>query len=247
MTTMAQPAGPSVDVFTVASDGVPGRVVTALAARLTPDEHARGARFVREADRRTFVLGRALVRTTLSAYGPEAPLDWRFDLNAHGCPSVSGSQAGTPRLSFNLSHTRGLVALAVTRGHLVGIDVERIDRVFNDQIIERHFAASEVQALRALPDSAQATAFFEYWTLKEAYIKARGMGLAIPLDAFAFTLRPSLPPAIAFIEGFDDRPDRWQFWQAWPTSEHRLSLAIAREGADLPVTMTATTPEALLP
>ena len=89
--------------------------------------------------------------------------------------------------------------------------------------------------------------FFLYWTLKESYIKARGMGLAIPLDAFAFTLHEAAAPTIAFMDGFDDRPERWQFWQTWPTAAHRLSLAVERTGGDLTVTPRALTVEALLP
>jgi len=143
--------------------------------------------------------------------------------------------------------SRGLVALAVTRGHLVGVDVERVDRVVREDIAERYFAAAEVRDLRALPAAAQARAFFDYWTLKEAYIKARGMGLAIPLADFAFTLAPPEPPAIRFVDGFDDHPGRWQFWQAWPSDVHRLSLAVSREAADLAVTLTVTSPEALVP
>ena len=102
--------------------------------------------------------------------------------------------------------------------------------------------------LRALPAAAQPRAFFEYWTLKEAYIKARGMGLAIPLADFAFTLAPPAAPTIHFVDGFDDRPERWQFWQAWPTTAHRLSLAVTREDLDreVAVTLTESAAEALV-
>lgn len=245
---MSSVAAPSVDVFTVRTAGVRAAVVDTLASLLSHEELARAARFVRSVDRDTFVIARALVRTTLSTYGPTPPRAWQFETNAHGCPFVVAPQAGTPRLTFNLSHTTGLVALAVTRGRLVGVDVERVDRVVREDVAGRHFAPDEVRDLRALPPDAQARAFFEYWTLKEAYIKARGMGLAIPLADFAFTLAPPAAPTIRFVDGFDDRPDRWQFWQAWPTLEHRLALAVTREGLDhaVPVTLTETSPEALV-
>jgi 4'-phosphopantetheinyl transferase len=244
---MAHAAPPSVDVFTVRTAGVGSDVVAALATLLSDGELTRAERFVRSVDRDTFVIARALVRTTLSAYGPTGPRDWRFETNTHGCPFVVAAQAGTPRLTFNLSHTTGLVALAVTRGRLVGVDVERVDRVVREDVAGRHFAPDEVRDLRALPAEAQPRAFFEYWTLKEAYIKARGMGLAIPLADFAFTLAPPAAPAIHFVEGFDDHPGRWQFWQAWPTADHRLSLAVTRDDDhDLPVALTETSPEALV-
>lgn len=219
------------------TDGAPSDSVERLWPLLTETERTRCLRFVRDVDRRTFVITRALVRRTLSEYGPTPPLAWRFVTNAHDCPFVAPEQAGTPPIHFNVSHTDGLVALAITRGHRLGVDVERVTRVVTEGVAERHFAAAEIRDLRALPPPRQARAFFEYWTLKEAYIKARGMGLALPLDAFAFALRPPQAPSITFAPGFDDLPARWQFWQAWPTPEHRLSLAIERDGTDLPVTI----------
>jgi 4'-phosphopantetheinyl transferase len=101
-----------------------------------------------------------------------------------------------------------------------------------------------VRDLRALPAAEQPRAFFEYWTLKEAYIKARGLGLALPLHQFAFALRPGQPPLVRFEPGFDDEA-HWQFWQGWPTPVHRVSLAVEREGADLSVSLHPRPPESL--
>lgn len=245
---VSEPAAPTVaDVRVVRTDAAPRDTVERVWPLMTAAEQARCQRFVREVDRRTFAVTRALVRQSLSAYGPTRPADWRFVTNAHECPFVVAEQAGTPPLHFNVSHTDGLVALAVTRGYRLGVDVERVTRVVTEAVAERHFAAAEVRDLRALPPGHQPAAFFEYWTLKEAYIKARGMGLALPLDAFAFRLRPPQAPLITFVPGFDDAPERWQFWQAWPTPEHRLSLAIERAGDDLAVTLTHVAVDALLP
>ena len=235
------------DLRVVRTAGAPADTVERLWPRLTDPERARCLRFGRDEDRRTFAITRALVRQTLSEYGPTPPLEWRFITNAHECPFVEPAQAGTPPLHFNVSHTDGLVALAVIRGYRLGVDVERVTRVVTEGVAARHFAAEEVRDLRALPAERQPAAFFEYWTLKEAYIKARGMGLALPLDAFAFGLRPLLPPTITFVAGFDDAAERWQFWQAWPTPEHRLSLAIERHAVDLPVALAHVSVASLLP
>lgn len=240
-------AAASVDLRVVRTGEAPADTVERLWPFMAPDERARCRRFIRDRDQRTFAITRTLVRRTLSAYGPTAPGDWRFVTNVHECPFVHPSQAGTPPLRFNVSHTDGLVALAVTRGHRLGVDVERVTRVVTDGVAERHFAPAEVRDLSGLPEADQPAAFFEYWTLKEAYIKARAMGLALPLGAFAFGLRPPLPPTITFAEGFDDAAERWQFWQAWPTPEHRLSLAVERDGVDLHVTLTDVPLDALLP
>jgi 4'-phosphopantetheinyl transferase len=235
----------AVEVLTLQTDAVPPDVVARARRLLSDDERQRADRFVNAADRRTYTLAHALARTALSAHAPTPPTEWRFDLNPYGCPSVVDAQAGTPRLSFNLSHTAGLVAVAIARGRPVGVDVERVDRRVSDGVAERYFAPAEVAALHALPAAEQPRAFFDYWTLKEAYIKARGLGLAIPLDAFAFTLRPPQLPTVGFVDGFDDRADRWQFWQEWPTPAHRLSLAIERHGPDLPVHLRAVPIEVL--
>ena len=237
----------SADLRVVRTAGAPPDTVERLWPLMAVHERTRCLRFVRDEDRRTFAITRALVRRTLSRYGPTLPEAWRFVTNPHECPFVEPAQAGTPPLHFNVSHTRGLVALAVTRGHRLGVDVEQVARRVMDGVADRHFAAAEVRDLRALPAADQATAFFEYWTLKEAYIKARGMGLALPLHAFAFGLRPPLAPTITFADGFDDVAERWQFWQAWPTPDHRLSLAIERDGHDLPVTIVDLPLADLLP
>jgi 4'-phosphopantetheinyl transferase len=226
-----------VDIWLVRTDALDHADLARLRTLMTAEEAERGSRFVRATDRDTFTVTRALVRTTLSRYGPTAPRDWRFVTNAHDCPFVDPAQAGDPPLHFNLSHTRGLVALAVARGHRVGVDVERMDRDVTDGIAERYFAPAEVRDLAAVPPERQPQVFFDYWTLKEAYIKARGLGLALPLDRFAFTLRGEAAPTIAFAPGFDDDAGRWQFWQSRPTPDHRLALAVEREAGDLAVTL----------
>ena len=215
-------------------------------ALLSPDEHERMARFVFDRDRRAFLLTRALVRTTLSRYAQVAPADWRFITNVHGRPEILDRPDGAPDLRFNISHTDGLIACAVTIGREVGVDVENIGRHLLHDVAGRHFAPGEVSDLRALPEDEQQKAFFDYWTLKEAYIKARGMGLALPLDQFAFTLHDEAPPSIRFAPGFDDDAARWQFRQLWPTATHRLALAVKRDGADLPVVVRHVAPAALL-
>ena len=211
---------------------------------LTVDEHERMARFVFERDRRSFLLTRALVRTTLSRYASVAPADWRFIANVHGRPEILDRPAGVPDLRFNLSHTDGLIACAVTIGREVGVDVEHVGRHLMHDVAGRHFAPKEVSDLRSLPESEQDRVFFDYWTLKEAYIKARGFGLALPLGDFAFKLNPPHAPAISFEPALVDDPATWQFLQDWPTPTHRLALAVRRDGQDLPVRIRQVVPPA---
>jgi len=216
----------------------------AYRAFLSEDEHARMARFVFDRDRRAFLLTRALVRTSLSRYAPVPPAGWAFIANVHGRPEILDRPSGVPDLRFNISHTDGLIACAVTIGREVGVDVEHINRHLSHDVAGRHFAPREVSDLKRLPEGEQRRVFFDYWTLKEAYIKARGFGLALPLGDFAFTLNPPNAPAITFEPSLDDDPASWQFLQGWPTPRHRLGLAVRRDGRDLPVRIRDVVPPA---
>lgn len=210
-------------------------------ALLNAEERAREARFHFDADKERFVIGRALARLQLSRFLGGDPRTWPLVTNAHGRPELASP---TPRpLGFNVSHTHGLVACAVTGTTDVGVDVEDISRRLTHDIADRFFAPREVADLRALSATEQARVFFDYWTLKEAYIKARGMGLALPLAHFAFLLRPPALPTISFDPEIDDDPETWQFAQSWPTEQHRLALAVRRPpGRDLEVRIQAMVP-----
>ena len=214
----------------------------AYRALMSADEHERMARLVFDRDRRRFLLTRALVRTTLSRYAAVPPAEWTFIANTHGRPEILDRPPGVPDLRFNLSHTDGLIACAVTVGREVGVDVEHIQRRVTHDVAGRFFAPREVTHLKALAEDEQQRVFFDYWTLKEAYIKARGFGLALPLADFAFTLAPQAPPRIAFEPALQDDPDTWQFAQDWPTPHHRLAVAVRRKGADLPVRIRKVVP-----
>ena len=209
---------------------------------LSAGEHERMARLVFKRDRHRHLLTRALVRTTLSRYAAVAPAEWRFVTNAHGRPEILDRPVGVPDLRFSISHTTGLIACAVTIGREIGVDVEYISRGLTHDIAARYFAPVEVADLRALPVDEQSRAFFDYWTLKEAYIKARGFGLALPLGEFAFHLAADRPPTITFEPSMPDDPATWQFEQAWPTPMHRMALAIRRSGDDLPVRINHVVP-----
>lgn len=211
---------------------------------LTPDELRRAERFFRQAARERFVIGRALARTMLSRLAPVSPRDWDIRLDGYGRPELASRPAGTPDLRFNLTHTDGLVACAVAVGREVGLDAEAVDRrLVHDGIPERFFSPREVADLRALPREEQDLAFFDYWTLKEAYIKARGLGLALPLRHFSFVRRPGQPPSIEFAPELPDDPSSWQFAQFWPTPRHRMAVAIRRRGGDLPIRVADVVPE----
>lgn len=191
---------------------------------MNPEEQARQDRFVFERNRRQFAVARVLVRQILAGYTGIAAHELRFSANQYGRPALV--QAGA--LEFNLSHTDGLAALAVIRAGEVGVDVEDADRRSRpEEVADHFFAPSEVEGLKALPEAARRGRFFDLWTLKEAYIKARGMGLAIPLDAFAYDLSGGRSAIdLAIDPSLGDPRAGWQFHLEDPTPRHRLALAV---------------------
>jgi 4'-phosphopantetheinyl transferase len=210
---------------------------------LTGEERERAGRFYRQADRDRFVIGRALARTMLSHFGDAPPRAWSIVIDERGRPELGERPSATPDLRFNLSHTDGLIACALSVGREVGVDVERITRQVTHELPERFFSAREVADLRALPRADQDIVFFDYWTLKESYIKARGLGLALPLGQFTFVCKPGCNPTIEFDPELNDDPATWQFVQFWPTAEHRMAVAVRRRGQNLPVITADVVPE----
>src|SRR6185437_5610920 len=153
-------------------------------ALLAVDERARQARFRFARDQRRYLVTRALVRTALSRYAAVRPEAWAFAAGAHGRPAITGPFPA-PALEFNISHSADLVMLGVTSGRTLGIDVESFEARDADIAgLDRYFAPQESAALLSLAPAERRRRFFELWTLKESYIKARGMGLTIALDAF---------------------------------------------------------------
>ena len=196
-----------------------------LRSIMTPRERAKEERYLFHKDKLTCLVARGLLRTSLSRYAPVSPGQWRFVENEYGRPELSGVQRDFD-LRFNLSHTQDLVACAITLGREVGIDVEFLGRRTRGvDIADRFFSESEVRALHTFPKEQQRDRFFDYWTLKESYIKARGMGLAIPLGSFSLDVE-SNPIAIRFAPELHDDPNQWQFRLENVSKDHRLALAV---------------------
>jgi 4'-phosphopantetheinyl transferase len=191
---------------------------------LSEAERVRARRFHFERDRDAYVTARALVRRALSTVAPGAPDEWEFETNAYGRPELAGENP--EKLSFNLSRKREMTACAVCEGDEVGIDIEDLDRPGETvSVAESFFAPSEVRALRALPAEQQRLRFFEYWTLKESYIKARGMGLSLPLDRFAFSFENGVI-RLAVDPELEDPSSQWAFQLIRPDARHLVAICL---------------------
>jgi 4'-phosphopantetheinyl transferase len=204
---------------------------------LSDAERAKHARYHFERDRHCYLVTRALVRTTLSKYVPIDPAAWTFTTNAYGRPQIANlitnENDGARTLVFNLAHTRGLIVLGIARDRALGVDVENLRvREACVEIADRWFAPEEVAALHELPREQQHHRFFEYWTLKESYIKARAMGLSMPLDSFWFRFRDDGGLGMTIRGASSTAASRWRFWQLQPTSEHLLAVCAERDAGE---------------
>jgi 4'-phosphopantetheinyl transferase len=209
---------------------------------LSEAERAKWSRFVAADARLQYLVSRALVRTTLSRYTDVGEREWQFGANRYDRPHIE-QPAALRHLQFNLSNATGLVACAVAVDCEVGVDVENTRRPLDvDALAPSVFAPMELADFRGCTPPERRERFFAYWTLKEAYIKARGMGLSIPLDAFWFDLgRQS--PRLHVTERCPDDPERWRFYRYVPTAEHRMAVAARpRHDAEPSIQLRWTTP-----
>lgn len=161
-----------------------------LKAILSQEELRRAARFRFERDRRRFLASRLVLRQILSRYLEMDPGHICFRSTPFGKPALD-PMCGGGSVCFNVSHSHGLALYAITRGRKIGVDIEwiRFDLSY-EQLAEQFFSQREIATLSALPPSQQREAFFSGWTRKEAYVKAKGLGLSIPLNAFSVSLHP---------------------------------------------------------
>ena len=176
-------------------------------AWLSEDERARAARFHFEQHRRNFVLGRAVLRALLASILGTPPAAIRFCYGPKGKPALEDART---LLRFNVSNSVNLAAYAFTQGCDLGIDVEALRPVPEmERIAARFFAPAEVSELMSLPQPDRPQAFFNCWTRKEAYIKAVGDGLSVPLDSFRVSLQPGAPAELLCLGGNTEAARAW--------------------------------------
>jgi 4'-phosphopantetheinyl transferase len=217
----------TLQVWTMRTEGLADPDVAPWLNLLNAQERARAGRYVFGQHRNTYIAAHALTRVVLSRLDPATPAAaWRFEAGPHGKPRawVDGRPGA---LTFNLSHTDGLVGLATLRspGCELGFDVERIDRKVTLAVADRFFRPEETAWLQSLPEPGRPEGFLRLWTLKEAFIKATGEGLARDLASFWFTLPP---PRIRFEPPGGDDPADWHFEQRVVAGSHLAAVGLRR-------------------
>jgi 4'-phosphopantetheinyl transferase len=209
---------------------VPLASVESLQEVLVDEEIARARRFYFAKDRQHWIVARATLRTLLGHYLNVAPRKLCFACNEYGKPALLSPVAGQ-RLHFNLSHSGDLALYAFAYDREVGVDVEQMRaNVDYVELATHFFSAYECVALRALPVECQEEAFFLCWSRKEAYIKARGKGLSLPLDQFDVSLAPNEPARLLGSREEPGASERWSLSALFPGAGYAGALVV--EGAD---------------
>ena len=204
----------------------PSSLLSDLSALLSVDEQERAARFRFDVHRTRFTAGRAALRHLLARYLEIGPEEVVFGYSAHGKPSLGGSVAESG-VRFNFSNAGGMGLAAFVLDREVGVDLEELKPVTDFAgIAERFFSPAENRALLALPAEARDAAFFTCWTRKEAYIKAVGEGLSIPLDSFDVTLAPGDSPRLLATRGEPGCELRWSLHELHPGPGFVGALAV---------------------
>jgi 4'-phosphopantetheinyl transferase len=205
---------------------VPPATLDSLLPTLSTDERTRAERFHFQSDREKFIAAHGILRAILGRYVNRAPECLSFYHGTHGKPSLTREFGGNT-IRFNLSHSHGVALYAIARRREVGVDLEfvRPDLEF-EQIAERFFSRRERTTLRALPTEMHQFAFFLCWTRKEAYIKAKGEGLSLPLAQFDVSLTPGQPAALLNTRPDSDEARRWSLHELNLASGYVAALAV---------------------
>lgn len=207
-----------------------------LSACLSREETARMMRYYFQKNRTEYLVGRAGIRHVLSTLTGVEPGTWKFQDGQWGRPELP-AESPFSGFRFNLSHTDNLLALAFARDRDVGVDVEFTGREGQTvKIADRYFSLTEIEELHSLPEDQQVSRFYDYWTLKEAYIKARGMGLAIPLRKFSFVFLANELKFLRVDSDLGDDGATWQLHLSSPSPVHRLAMCV-RNAAAQPLTI----------
>lgn len=208
---------------------LPEAILNELLTVLSPEELQRARRFRFDRHRKAFIAAHGQMRLLLARYLQCKPDRFRFAQNEHGKPFLPGSN-----LEFNLSHSKQMGLLAVNRTDPLGVDVEWKRPDFGGlKIARRFFSPREVAELEQLPPEHHLDAFFNGWTRKEAYIKALGKGLAIPLGKFSVTLAPGKPAQLLSTEHDPEQKERWKLINLIVGYDYAGALLVSKQKSEL--------------
>ena len=201
-------------------------IISEFRALLSTDEIVRADRFHFEKHRVAFTVRRGILRQLLGKYLGRPPVTDTFPSNQYGKPGLPDSYSHSD-IHFSISHSAGVGLFAFSRGRDLGVDIEAVRTdIEYCALSERFFSKLERQTLRSLPPDRQCEAFFACWSRKEAYIKARGMGLSMPLDQFDVTLAPHDPARLIATRDNPANAASWTMYNIDAGQEYAGALAV---------------------
>ncbi|MCD6026452.1 MAG: 4-phosphopantetheinyl transferase [Solimicrobium sp.] len=222
-------------LWLVETANLPDTFDSQLLLKLSPSEKKHFNTLHIPTVKREYLITRALIRSALSYYADVTPLDWEFVTNKYGCPRLA-QRFSKLQLAFNITHSNGAVACLIARGYNVGLDIEQISRKTNfSDFAEMVLSPYEQATLNSqqIGSAKYDFDFLHYWTLKEAYSKALGLGLSIPFTHIICTFGPEKPDELSQLVGYTQlNKDNWQFLQTPILNNHLLAIAIRKLTAE---------------
>lgn len=208
-----------VHVWRVGLDCIPS-MVAGLHSVLSPEEKERARRFHDHQMCNRWTVARGALRMILGEYAYRDPGSLQFRLGTYGKPELVGE---SEEIAFSLSHSRNVALVAIVSSGCVGVDAEHVDvSVEFEEIVQRSFAQAERDEILALPRESRRCAFFAAWTRKEAFVKAIGQGLSLPMDRFVVSVHPDQPARLISV----DRDDATR-WSLMDIGEPEVAAAVA--------------------
>jgi len=228
-----------VDIYLIQPQMINEILQQLLSSIITDEEQEKIKKKRTETAQRDALLTRVLARTVLSRYAAIPPKQWTFDKGWNGKPFISKTcPKNTHDIEFNLSHAKKLIACAVTKSSPLGIDVEYTKRKSDTyKLAPRYFSTSEIKALEAQPYNKQPEEFYNYWTLKESYIKACGDGLSIPLNHFSFDISNPNHIELNFDKARSDNSADWQSLLFNVSDDHKMALTVKTQKQSITTTV----------
>ncbi len=235
-----------VDVWLVPAGAIApsSGLVDAYSALLSEEERERIARYHVPQERHVRLVARAALRALLARYTQKDARAWRFVRGIKGRPEIDGGDTHAA-IQFSVSHAGGLIALSIALSNRLGTDVEDVRRTNVGDVLavaRRFFSSTEAVDIESRPRCMRRESFFEYWTLKEAYVKALGTGLYTPLDQVSFGRQDNGTLTVAFGHGARDNAGVWRFLLATVPPERRLAVAVQTRSQALHARLFAAIP-----
>lgn len=200
---------------------------------LSIDELEKANRFYFPNDRNRFITVRSVLRRIIGNYTGKHPRELKFDFNQYGKPFLSQNSSKST-IKFNISHSHEVALIAVTQDFDIGVDVEYMHTNFDfEGIVEKFFSVNEKNVWRSLPSYHKVEAFFNCWTRKEAFIKAKGKGLSLPLNEFDVSFKPG-EPALLLNTAWDRKEvGDWSVEEIKPANGYVGALAVKGSNLDM--------------